>query len=35
MALYIKKSTKKENIFKRIFKHFNDDDTFYAGGEKA
>jgi hypothetical protein len=33
MALYIKKSEKKENFFKKLFKNFNDDDTFYAGGE--
>ena len=33
MALYIQKSTKKDNIFKRLFKSFNDDDIFYAGGE--
>ena len=33
MALYIKKSTKKESIFQRLFKNFNDDDIFYAGGE--
>ena len=35
MALYIKKSEKKENIFKRLFKQFNDDDIYYAGGEKT
>ena len=33
MSLYIKKSEKKINIFKKLFKNFNDDDTFYDGGE--